>query len=737
MASNKTQLMAQFYEQCRKQKYTNMHDEKQSLKAKVIATDLGLRYGNIIEFYEKAAQCYQQVQKEKAEEAERLRVQKQEERAEEARRAVNGTLLVTMAESGTALKVYLRPDGTTYCTVNDGRRIEGIPSVTVNKGGTLLYTYHPSETVFTGASVGGIMMGGTHQTEAYYTERVAKSEKGLVKASIGGTEVSVIWITMSDYTQERFKRDAQFKALVKNGRIKCLQDSEIADSIINSALRGSGDVYNRLSRLTIAADEKRLPYETCKEIANLLGRVIYGNFPPTDAEFYEHAKELANADSSKELLRAIETFRKIADYRDAAHQIDRVQKKYEAVLQSEKEQAILVKEANQKRNRKIAMILGPVICAAIAAVLLFTLVIIPNNKYNAAAALAESGETVKAMFEFGKLGGYKDARERSFALWDKVLARESIYADDDTTMALKTDGTVMATGFNQAGELNVSDWTDIVAISTSEFYTVGLKADGTVVIVGADFQLEELTELSDWTDIVAISGSSFSHTNYIVGLKTDGTVVFAGDIYYSQSELSDWTDIVAIHAAGRRTVGLKADGTVVVAGDKGNGIYKVSDWTDIVAISADYDHTVGLRADGTVVAVGDNDDGQCDVSDWTDIVAISTDYGHTVGLKADGTVVAVGDNDDGQCDVSGWTDIIAVIAKGRRTMGLKADGTVVAIGDNTRDVCNVSDWTNIVAISADSYHTVGLRADGTVVAVGYDWDDRCNVSHWTDIKLPD
>lgn len=42
MASKKTTLMAQFYAQCQQKGYTDMHDDVQSLKAKVIATDLGL-----------------------------------------------------------------------------------------------------------------------------------------------------------------------------------------------------------------------------------------------------------------------------------------------------------------------------------------------------------------------------------------------------------------------------------------------------------------------------------------------------------------------------------------------------------------------------------------------------------------------------------------------------------------------------------------------------------------------
>ena len=99
MASKKIQLMAQFYEQCKNKGYTNMRDDTQSLKAKVIATDLGLRYGNIVEFYEKAAQCYRQIQEEEKSEAEKRRIREREERAERERLAVNGSLLVTISDN--------------------------------------------------------------------------------------------------------------------------------------------------------------------------------------------------------------------------------------------------------------------------------------------------------------------------------------------------------------------------------------------------------------------------------------------------------------------------------------------------------------------------------------------------------------------------------------------------------------------------------------------------------------
>ena len=315
------------------------------------------------------------------------------------------------------------------------------------------------------------------------------------------------------------------------------------------------------------------------------------------------------------------------------------------------------------------------------------------QNYADAESLQTQGKSAEAAIVFGKLAGYKDAHERGLALWNDIAKRDSIDAGRAHTIGLKTDGTVVAVGYNNHGQCNVSDWTDIVAISAGNTHTVGLKANGTVVAVG-------------------------NNAN-------------------GRCNVSNWTDIVAISAGDSHTVGLKADGTVVAVGENEDSQCDVSGWTDIVAISAGNNYTVGLKADGTVVAVGNNEYCQCDVSGWTDIAAISAGALHTVGLKSDGTVVAVGYNDDGQCDdVSSWTNIVAISVGALHTVGLKADGTVVTVGDNYYGQFDASEWTDIVAISTEWPHTVGLKADGTVVAVGYNKYGQCNVSGWKDIKLP-
>ena len=286
------------------------------------------------------------------------------------------------------------------------------------------------------------------------------------------------------------------------------------------------------------------------------------------------------------------------------------------------------------------------------------------------------------------------------------MSRETISAGNNHTVGLKADGTVVAVGNNRDGRCDVSDWTDIIAVSADEAHTVGLKADGTVVAVGYN--------------------------------------------KFGQCDVSDWKDIVAVSTGGCHTVGLKADGTVVAVGYNRDGRCDVSDWKDIVAVSARTSHTVGLKTDGTVVATkytGNQRDyyGQCDVSSWTDIAAVSAGSSHTVGLKANGTVVSTKYtghrmSDFGQFDVSGWTNIVSVSTGISHTVGLKADGTVVAVGYNDRNGrgrCDVSDWTDIVAVSAGWSHTVGLKADGTVVATGDNSNWQCHVDSWMNIKVPE
>ena len=441
---------------------------------------------------------------------------------------------------------------------------------------------------------------------------------------------------------------------------------------------------------------------------------------------YQNAVKLMEQGEYEE---AITAFTAMGDYRDSAEQIQACEigildREYDAGValmeQGRYEEAITAFTALNGHRDSAAQIQT---CKTI----------ILDGKYDAAAALMEEGKYIEAISAFTALGGHRDSAAQIQAC--NYAIAESLLVDGQNLQAAQAFFKLGA--YQDARQRCMEAWNTVAQrdiISAGEEHTVGLKADGTVVAVGDNVNVQ--CDVSSWKDIVAISTGDF----HAVGLKADGTVVAAGR--GSECNVSGWKDIVAISAGDSHTVGLKADGTVVAVGYYEYGQCDVSGWKDIVAISAGRYHTVGLKADGTVVAVGRNEDyygnhtGQCDVSGWKGIVAISAGEEHTVGLKADGTVVAVGWNEYGQCDVSGWKDIVAISAGDSHTVGLKADGTVVAVGNNDFGQCDVSGWKDIVAISAGDSHTVGLKADGTLVAVGYNNGGQCNIDGWKDIKIP-
>jgi len=269
--------------------------------------------------------------------------------------------------------------------------------------------------------------------------------------------------------------------------------------------------------------------------------------------------------------------------------------------------------------------------------------------------------------------------------------------------------------------LNMTQGSVAPMVAAGWGHIVGLKSDGTVVAVGGNFRGQ--CDVSGWTDIVQVSTGDY----YTVGLKSDGTVVAVGDNYYGQCNLGRWTDIVQIAAGPMHVVGLKSDGTVVAKGSSNFfGERNVGNWTDIIQVAAGDYFTVGLKSDDTVVAVGANHFGECDVGNWNDIVQVAAGDDHTLGLKSDGTMVAVGRNEYGQCDIGGWMDIIQVAACGYHTVGLRSDGTVVAAGPWVFTALDVSNWTDIIQVTAGRSRIVGLKSDGTLVAT----ESKVELAKW-------
>lgn len=270
-------------------------------------------------------------------------------------------------------------------------------------------------------------------------------------------------------------------------------------------------------------------------------------------------------------------------------------------------------------------------------------------------------------------------------------------------------------------------------ISAKHFQSIALKSDGTVIAAG-DNRCGQCDDVWGWTDIVGVFAGGFGHA---AGLKKDGTVVAIGDNNRGQCNVQDWTDIVDLAVGAECTVGLKKDGTVVAVGNNDYGNCNVQDWTDIVSISVGISMTLGIKKDGTVETTSLKESRKNNLKKWTDIVAVSSDFVGEVGLKRDGTVLLSGGFLASCLTKNNWTDIVAVSAGQSHYVGLKRDGTVVAVDavKNNTDAINVSHWRDIVAISAGWDYTIGLKKDGTVISTKFpDKEElnfgQCDVNDW-------
>ncbi len=67
-------------------------------------------------------------------------------------------------------------------------------------------------------------------------------------------------------------------------------------------------------------------------------------------------------------------------------------------------------------------------------------------------------------------------------------------SENDHIVGLTADGTVTATGNNDSGQCEVSEWKDITAVHAAKGFTVGKKSDGTYVIATNDSKLKESFE---------------------------------------------------------------------------------------------------------------------------------------------------------------------------------------------------------------------------------------------------
>lgn len=255
-------------------------------------------------------------------------------------------------------------------------------------------------------------------------------------------------------------------------------------------------------------------------------------------------------------------------------------------------------------------------------------------------------------------------------------------------------------------------------ISGGSEHSLALKTNGTVVAWGSD-SFGQSTVPEGPNNVMAVSAGF----NYSLALKSDGTVVAWGVNDSGQCDVPEGLNsVVAIAAGALHSLALKSDGTVVAWGANSDGQCNVPEGlNNVTAIANGGFHSLALKSDGTVVAWGYAGDGECDIPEGLgNVTAIAAGEGFSLALKSDGTVAAWGYNYDGECNVpTGLSNVVKIAVGGCHSLALKNDGTVVAWGYNDDGQCNVpSELKNIEEIAAGEFHSLALKKDGTMAAWG-------------------
>ena len=208
------------------------------------------------------------------------------------------------------------------------------------------------------------------------------------------------------------------------------------------------------------------------------------------------------------------------------------------------------------------------------------------------------------------------------------------------SIALRSNGSIVAWGENVFGVCDVPAGNDYIAIDTGEFHNLALKSDGSIVAWG------QYSMVPAGNDFVAIAAGSL----HSLALRSNGTIVAWGNNFEGACDVPTDNGFVAI-AAGRHSLALRSNGSLVAWGDNSVGQYNVPPGNDFVAIAASSWHSMAMRSDGSLEAWGFNAFGQCDVPAGNDFKAISTGFWHSIALRQNGSILAWGYNGNDECNI--------------------------------------------------------------------------------------
>jgi alpha-tubulin suppressor-like RCC1 family protein len=295
----------------------------------------------------------------------------------------------------------------------------------------------------------------------------------------------------------------------------------------------------------------------------------------------------------------------------------------------------------------------------------------------------------------------------------------AVAAGDHHSLALLSSGTVMAWGANTSGQLGVGEaeigvsnvpvavegLTGVTAIAAGGNHSLALLSDGTVMAWGENEsgqlgdgntnEADAPVPVKGLAGVTAIAAGG----EYSLALLSDGTVMAWGAGEHGQLgndrtinsdvpvNVKDLTGVTAIAAGGEHALALLSDGTVMAWGNNESGQLGNPAFTEEIRRKEEEEREEG--------EVEDISDAPVAVEGLSGVTAITAGANHSLALLSGGTVMAWGEDKYGQLGdgsiarddeaataVSGLSGVAAIAAGGEHSLALLGGGTLMAWGED-------------------------------------------------------
>lgn len=270
-------------------------------------------------------------------------------------------------------------------------------------------------------------------------------------------------------------------------------------------------------------------------------------------------------------------------------------------------------------------------------------------------------------------------------------------AAEKFTLYVQDSGSVITHGES----VNVSDFTDIIAVSARKDFALGLKKDGTVVASGANGSGQ--LDIKDWKKIVDVAAGD----KHSVGVTSEGKVLCVGDSNSKACEVSEWTDVKDVEAGNGFTIGIRTDGSIYVAGNVQNAS-RMMEQKNITSVAIGTNEVLFLSKNQTVVSVPVSTAQISDVSIWKNITQVAAGNNFVAGLGTSGKVSIVTSDKELKDAVEKWTNIAVIGANTGYIAGFDTSGKMIGAGDNRYNQYVIEDEPSTDTLEKVSNVTVSM-----------------------------